>query len=96
MVCLSTAFMTQLVNRSSTNTFQYNFENVSRWKFKKLLDNDKVFIPLNISNVHWVLIVISKDTQVIEFYDSMPQVCTDALRYMNYTVKFLRDLGTYN
>ena len=47
-------------------------ENVSRWTKKfSIFDLDKVFVPINITNTHWTLLVVFVQAKHIHYYDSM-------------------------
>ncbi len=53
---------------------KYNYKNVSKWS-KKLPGKDifnqkKIFIPINIENLHWTCIVIFMKEKQIQYYDS--------------------------
>ncbi|ANB13591.1 SUMO protease ULP1 [Sugiyamaella lignohabitans] len=50
------------------------YKAVSRWAKRKNIDVTKldfVFVPINLSNVHWCLAVINNREKKFEFYDSM-------------------------
>jgi sentrin-specific protease 1 len=50
----------------------YNFDNVKRWTKKfDVFALSKIFIPVNISNTHWTMMVIFVVDKVIRYYDSM-------------------------
>lgn len=67
-------------NVSSMNTFFYQklskdgYQSVRRWTKRLKLDIfslDKLLIPINIQNMHWVCAVINFSARRIEYYDSM-------------------------
>lgn len=50
----------------------YSYKNVKRWSKKfDVFAMDKVFIPVNISNTHWALLVIYVQRKRIHYYDSL-------------------------
>jgi Ulp1 family protease len=51
---------------------KYSYNNVRRWTKKfNILEKEKIFCPVNISNTHWTLAVIYMQQQEIHYYDSM-------------------------
>jgi sentrin-specific protease 1 len=69
----NTAFMFNLISRNADDE-KYNYEEVRRWSKKvpgkNLFDLDKLFIPINQNNTHWMLVVVSFQECCIRFYDS--------------------------
>ncbi|KAG1697116.1 hypothetical protein DVH05_017500 [Phytophthora capsici] len=50
----------------------YNFVNVRRWTRKiDLFAMDKIFMPVNVGNMHWCMAVIYMTEKRIQYYDSM-------------------------
>ncbi|KAE8878634.1 hypothetical protein PF005_g16177 [Phytophthora fragariae] len=50
----------------------YNFINVRRWTRKiDLFAMDKIFLPVNVGNMHWCMAVIFMTEKRIQYYDSM-------------------------
>ncbi|ETL39177.1 hypothetical protein L916_09430 [Phytophthora nicotianae] len=50
----------------------YNFINVRRWTRKiDLFAMDKIFMPVNVGNMHWCMAVIHMTEKRIQYYDSM-------------------------
>jgi sentrin-specific protease 1 len=52
----------------------YNFDGVKRWTKRKKIDifeQDIIFFPVNLQNVHWCLGVINLMEKKIEYFDSM-------------------------
>ncbi|OQS00336.1 SUMO protease [Thraustotheca clavata] len=67
----------------------YNFINVRRWTRKiDLFAMDKIFIPVNIRNVHWCLAVIFMSEKRIQYFDSMNGAGTECL---NILLRYLGD-----
>ena len=51
---------------------KYAYSNVRRWSKKfNVFSLDKVFMPVNLSNTHWTLIVIYVQRKEVHYYDSM-------------------------
>ncbi len=48
-----------------------NFKKKNKFFF---LEYDKVFIPINVTNSHWFLIVIHMQSFIIEWYESLPGI----------------------
>ena len=60
-------FFAKLVERQ-----QYNYLRVKRWTKKfDVFKRDKIFIPVNKSNAHWVMVVVFIQKKEIHHYDSM-------------------------
>ena len=64
-------------SRSSTNsnnTYRYDYKRVSRWSkkvpLKDIFDLDKLFFPINVSNMHWILGIIDMTKKQILILDS--------------------------
>lgn len=52
--------------------YTYTYTNVKRWSKKfDVFAMDKVYMPVNISNTHWTLLVIYVQIKRIHYYDSM-------------------------
>jgi sentrin-specific protease 1 len=69
----------------------YNYANVKRWVNKvEFFELDKIFIPINISNTHWVLVVIQVQLKRISFYDSGGGC---GLRFMKNIRKWIEDVA---
>ncbi|KAL8957111.1 MAG: hypothetical protein Q9183_006146, partial [Haloplaca sp. 2 TL-2023] len=74
------------------NSFLYNnckergYESVRNWatraRFggKKILEMEKIFIPINKNGNHWVLIHINPQTKTIEYFDSFHGIPNEAFR----------------
>ncbi len=54
---------------------KYNYGGVKRWTKKAKIDNvfelERIFFPVNISNLHWCMSVIHIQAKQIRYYDSM-------------------------
>ena len=63
----SSFFMVKLLQNG-----KYTYPNVKRWSKKfDVFAKDKIFIPVNISNSHWTLLVVYVQRKEIHYYDSM-------------------------
>ncbi|CAN0233793.1 unnamed protein product [Discosporangium mesarthrocarpum] len=50
----------------------YNYQGVKRWTKKvKVFELDKVYVPVNVNNMHWCMAVIYIQQKRIQYYDSM-------------------------
>jgi len=71
---LSTHFYRKLMDEMSNDPQlrgKYNYENVIRWIDIDIFSMDKIFIPINEDNVHWILVVVDNKNRVIQHYDSL-------------------------
>ena len=51
---------------------RYTYANVKRWSKKfDVFEKEKIFIPVNINNTHWTLLVVYIQKKEIHYYDSM-------------------------
>lgn len=51
---------------------QYTYGNVKRWSKKfDAFAMDKIFMPINLNNTHWVMAVVHMQLKEIHYYDSM-------------------------
>ncbi|EKX42315.1 hypothetical protein GUITHDRAFT_153582 [Guillardia theta CCMP2712] len=71
----------------------YSYKNVERWgRRKNFLECDHILFPINVSNMHWCLAVVSPRDLKIEYYDSMGgenKTCVDLLE------RYMQDEGAY-
>ena len=62
-------------NTSSNTTYHYDYKSVARWStkvpLKDIFDLDKLFFPINVSNVHWILGIIDLTKKQILVLDSL-------------------------
>lgn len=67
----------------------YSYNGVRRWTKRQSLGKfDKVFIPVNISNAHWALLVIRMGAKTVSYYDSMNGDCS---AYFDIVLRYLED-----
>ena len=53
---------------------KYNYENVKRWKSclnTDIFAKDKIYIPINEGDQHWILVVVDVKNKVIQHYNSL-------------------------
>lgn len=68
---------------------QYAYNQVQRWtKHQSLSKFDKVFIPVNIRNTHWTLIVVRMLAKTVSYYDSMNG---DGSAHFEIILRYLED-----
>jgi Ulp1 protease family, C-terminal catalytic domain len=67
-VFISTYFMDRLRDGG-----RYNFSNVRDWfnKGRDIKDDSIMYIPVNISNTHWTLLVIDMRRKSLKYYDGL-------------------------
>ena len=71
----------------------YTFKNVKRWSRKlSIFLLDKVFIPINVGNSHWVLLVAYIKLKKIKYYDSMGR---DGKVYVDAVMRWLQDIALH-
>jgi Ulp1 family protease len=63
------------------------FDNVSRWTKRgagkvDVFSLDILFIPINVSNMHWCLCVAYPQEKCIEFFDSLGGPGTECLEHV--------------
>jgi len=79
----STFFMDKLLGKKHNN---FNYSEVKRWASKlNLLNLNHLFIPININNTHWSLVVVHPQQLKITYYDSMVSSRRLGTRYTNAT-----------
>ncbi|GFH55956.1 hypothetical protein CTEN210_12433 [Chaetoceros tenuissimus] len=92
-----THFFTKLFNTPDTpskeiSTTEYNYENVKRWSRgapqQDIFSLDKLFLPVNVNESHWTLIVVFMQQKVIKYYDSLSG---DGRLYCEATLRYLKD-----
>jgi len=78
-------FMTKLFTEKQL----YNYKAVSKWtKNINIFQKDKIFIPLNIRNTHWTMIVVYIQLKQIHYYDSLDG---NGQVYLNHLKHWLTD-----
>ena len=75
-IFMSTFFYSRMVDESG-----YQYKNVERWTAKfDIFSCEKVFIPVNLRNLHWALVFISLPTQEIQYIDSLGSAGAEILK----------------
>jgi len=92
----NTQFITRLQNVAENgNIGAYEFKNVSRWtankNFLDIFAMDKLFVPINVSQSHWILAVIFMQLQHIRIYDSKVSLGHDMDRYLKDLTRWIGD-----
>ena len=65
-------FNSFFVHRLLKTDLEYNYDNVKRWSNHfDIFELDKIFIPINIDNMHWTLAVVYPQLKQIHYFDSM-------------------------
>jgi len=76
---------------------KYNYKNIKRWSKNipgtNIFDLERVFVPINVGNQHWVLGVIHIEKMIIELLDSYIETeMTDEIKsYGIGLVKYVKD-----
>lgn len=86
----STYFLPTLMSNQSRT---YNYRNVSRWTKRgknkcDLFSQRYVFIPVNMTNTHWTVVVVNIEKKIISYYDSMGG---SGSQYLKTILKYLKD-----
>ena len=86
-------FITKLLNEgSATNDGEYEYRNVKSWSQKvpgeDIFALDKIFVPINIGNMHWISAVIFMQKKRIEMFDSLG---SNGKRYLEVLFQYLQD-----
>lgn len=89
---MSTLLQTGTDGRSAPS---YNFEGVKRWDMRlrrkhKILGMREIFVPINHSRVHWVLLRANTETKVITLWDSQGRKQRNQV-YMTSMLRYLGD-----
>ena len=87
---VSTSFYTKLMEG---NTYNYNNIKswVRRWTAGSIFSQHHIYIPVNINNQHWVLVVINFQHKKIQYYDSSSY---PGQTYANNILRFVLDEAT--
>ena len=89
-------FITNLLNEgSATNDGEYEYQNVKRLSRKApgkdIFDLDKILVPINTGNLHWISAVIFMQQKRIEIFDSLPELGIDGGLYVEALFRYLKD-----
>jgi Ulp1 family protease len=71
----------------------YSFKSVENWTNNLINDTNlaKHFTPINIDNIHWVLIVVDIIQRSIHYYDSCSAGTDEQLQRLQNIVRFMDD-----
>ncbi len=68
---------------------KYTYSNVKRWTKKfDITQKEKIFIPVNLSNTHWTMMIIFMQQKKICYYDSMSG---SGMRHMRHVLQWIKD-----
>ena len=89
---MSTLLRTGTDGRSAPS---YNFDGVKRWgnrlrRKHKILGVKEIFVPINHSRIHWLLLRANTDTKVITLWDSLGRKPGNQL-YLTAMLRYLGD-----
>ena len=80
-------FITKLLDEDG-----YQYQHVSKWSRKvpgkDIFKLDKIFIPINMGNMHWITAVIFMKKKRIEIFDSMG---SEGSRYLKALFRYIQD-----
>ena len=84
--CFRSDFMNQLNSEG-----KFSYEKVKRWSRHvpngDIFELEKLFIPINIDNMHWILAVIYMQEKRIQIYDSYN---SPGIIYLNNLIEYLK------
>jgi hypothetical protein len=74
----------------------YSFKSVENWTNNLINDTNlaKLFIPINIDNIHWVLIVVDIIQRSIHYYDSCHAETDEQIQRLKNIERFMDDFET--
>ena len=95
--CFGTHFFTRLRENG-----YYNYENVRRWGRRFAPDPETgeprglaalktLYVPINISNNHWIFILVDVEKRQIELYGSFGQIVPENGRYLGDMKRYVYD-----
>ncbi len=68
----SSLFINRLMNLGAGGSGKYDYTGVRRWTKKfDVFAQKNIYMPVNINNSHWTLMVVCVEKKEIHFYDSM-------------------------
>jgi Ulp1 family protease len=75
---------------------KYSFKSVEDWINNLINDTNlaKLFIPINIDNIHWVLIVVDIIQRSIHYYDSCHAEKDEQIQRLKNIERFMDDFET--
>ncbi|KAJ1398196.1 hypothetical protein B484DRAFT_339727 [Ochromonadaceae sp. CCMP2298] len=85
-------FMCCLLQQQSSSPGEYSFLGVQRWTRRfDIFDLDRIYLPLNVGNQHWTMIVVHVQRRRIEYFNSL---CARGRSYMKHVLHWLKDETT--
>jgi sentrin-specific protease 1 len=94
-VFFNSYFMARLLPRDG----EYHYDAVSRWLRKELktetniFELRKVYVPINIDNEHWTIVVVSMERKSIFYYDSFhSKGCRYVKAVWSYLIDHAKDM----
>jgi Ulp1 family protease len=82
-------FITRLMNLGPGGSRQYDYPGVRRWSKKfDVFAMRRVYMPVNINDTHWTLLVVDMEQKSITFYDSMNGAGSG---YLDAAIRWLAD-----
>ena len=74
----------------------YSFKSVEKWTNNLINDTNlaKLFIPINLNNIHWVLIVVDIIQRSIYYYDSCHAETDEQIQRLKNIERFMDDFET--
>jgi sentrin-specific protease 1 len=86
----SSFFIVKMYKWSNDVQGEYTYSYIKRWtKNFNVFLKDKIFIPININNTHWTLIIVYIQLKIIRYYDSL--MGRDIKNHMIHVLKWLKD-----
>jgi hypothetical protein len=69
----------------------YNYSNVKRWTKKfDIFEKEKIFIPVNLNNTHWTMLMIHMQKKEIHYFDSLSG---SGKTYLEAAMRWIKDEG---
>ena len=72
--------------------YEHGQKNFSHWRyssFKEFLDMEILFIPVNVTNSHWFLIVVWMKQKTIQIFESIPRLRSKRQMYADIVRKWI-------
>ncbi|KAJ1451933.1 hypothetical protein M885DRAFT_335775, partial [Pelagophyceae sp. CCMP2097] len=95
----NTTFMSKLlgVQKHGSERGKYDFDAVERWDLgaDMLAVNDKLYIPINIDNSHWTLVVVDVGGRILRYYDSLCDSGHKGMMYLKMVRRYLADAAKH-
>ena len=83
-------FNSFFINKLISKNGDYDYKIVERWTKKmNVFLLDKMFMPVNIGNTHWAMIVVYMKLKRIHYYDSLNRPGID--KYLKHVLQWLKD-----